>query len=850
MKNSSLLLAILFSTLVGWGQSVSIGDILCIDGSIVSPTDYPSSGRTAWGIVFYVDASDSHGWAVALDDQSSSIKWSSSDYYGYDLPDLPNFENARTAMHDLDGFANTGIIRSQGSSTDFPAAWAVDYDEGWYLPSAGQLRYLYSIAPEINISLQLVGGTILPYHENRYWWSSSEFSSFHAYDMNSGGSIGDYVKDNHINYPPNGIAVRQIRDFQIQNPVHPTYHIGDLITNDDGSQGVLFYVSPDQTEGWMVALEDASTSISWGNGDVPGLANQTYSSPFGMLLHETDGFANTGIIRDHQNGMSTAANVVDYGHGWYLPTAGQLSKIFGALPFIENKLQAYGSILAQAEYWSSSEANASEAFAVSFRPSANVRAGGFIRSDKGQNYHVRAVRNLSLTLLPTVGEIASPESICENGCLALEAPETQSANSEGWQISPTMDFDNPIPYEGQPLDYSYNGWFLRYFAANEHSTVYSNVVSIIVWPTHETSFSTMACTHYVWNGIDYDESGDYEQHLTSIHGCDSIVTMHLSIVGTLTHEWSIEACKHYNWNGITYNETGDYVQEFVTPEGCDSIVTLHLNITGPLYHEWPMEVCDHYIWNGTTYNEPGDYVQEFVTPEGCDSIVTLHLTFSDALEVDADTVACGSLWWNGIEYTESGQYEQQFVTPGGCDSLVRMSLTVLPFPDTIPEIIGLQEVFVSTDIVLGQYSYSIGSVDFATHYEWILKGPNWIMDTTGTQCTLWITLPGTATLKARAWNDCGYTEQQIIIHAGFFDVDDDQTLPFAVYPNPAHDKVFVEAEGIICVRLFDLLGQCLIEMEGSDDKMKIDLSQLSSGIYAIETLTPRGRIIRKLNVIR
>ena len=166
---------------------------------------------------------------------------------------------------------------------------------------------------------------------------------------------------------------------------------------------------------------------------------------------------------------------------------------------------------------------------MTYRPAGNVRAGGFIRSDKSQNYHVRAVRNLSPTPLPIVGEIVTPESICENGVLTLQVPEIQFATSEGWQISPTIDFDNPIPYENEPLNSSYNGWFLRYFATNESNTVYSNIVSIIVWPTYETSFSTMACTHYVWNGIDYDESGDYQQHLFSIHGCDSIINFCLQV---------------------------------------------------------------------------------------------------------------------------------------------------------------------------------------------------------------------------------------------------------------------------------------------------------------------------------
>ena len=405
-----LFILLLPTCLIG---QVSIGDILCTDGSILSREAFPSSGKTAEGIVFYIDNTDTHGWAVALNNQSSSIKWCR--YYEYDIANLPNIGNARNAMHDLDGHANTGIIRAEGNSSIFPAAWAVDYENGWYLPSAGQLRHLYSCAPEINASLQVVGGTAIHFQYNFYWWSSTEHSPYHAFDMNSGGSTGDYLKDNSNNYPPTGIAVRQIRDFTIQQPVHPTYHIGDLITNNDGSRGILFYISPGQTDGWMVALNDAASATPWGdNTDVPGLDNQTCAQPFGALLDETNGFANTGSIRNHQNGLATAANAVDYQHGWYLPTAGQLLKLFGSLAFIEDKLQTYGTTLAEDYYWSSSEANDSQAFGLSCAPTANVRAGHCVLALKSNPFRVRAVRNIILEdPVPVPG---LPDNILESDC--------------------------------------------------------------------------------------------------------------------------------------------------------------------------------------------------------------------------------------------------------------------------------------------------------------------------------------------------------------------------------------------------------------------------------------------------
>ena len=580
MKKKLLLSIFLSFPLLALCQIVSIGDILCTDGSTVKPEQFASSDKTADGIVFHVDATDSSGWAVALNNQSSSIQWCT--YYSYDIPNLPNISNARVAMHDLNGHSNTGIIRTEGNEQLFPAAWAVDYDNGWYLPSAGQLRYLYSYAPEINASLQVVGGTALPYQSNNYWWSSTEISPYHTFDMNTGGSLGDYLKDNSNNYPPSGIAVRQIRDFQIQQTVHQTYHIGDLITNDDGSQGILFYVNPDQTDGWMVALNDVSTSIPWGNeSDVPGLTNQTYASPYGKLLDETNGFANTEIIRNHQSGMTTAANAVDFAHGWYLPTGGQLLKLFGSLAFIENKLQTYGNTLAEDFYWSSSEADGSQAFALSCAPMANVRAGHCVRTAKTNHFRVRAVRNIQPGMnSPIVGNITTPESICSGTSLELTTPQIQFASNQGWQINPTLDFSNPIPYNGEPLDSSYNGWYLRYFAANEVGIAYSNAVSIIIWPQHSTSFNITSCTPYSWNGITYSESGIYEQTFTSAQGCDSIVILDLTIRAssyvspifgeTIIHYQTngqftytidpVEGCFGYEWsisNGWTINYSPD-----------------------------------------------------------------------------------------------------------------------------------------------------------------------------------------------------------------------------------------------------------------------------------------------------
>ena len=70
MKRLAILLCFLFPMLL-LGQNVSIGDILCTDGSTVKPEQFASSGKTAEGIVFFVDGENRLGWAVSLEFQAT-----------------------------------------------------------------------------------------------------------------------------------------------------------------------------------------------------------------------------------------------------------------------------------------------------------------------------------------------------------------------------------------------------------------------------------------------------------------------------------------------------------------------------------------------------------------------------------------------------------------------------------------------------------------------------------------------------------------------------------------------------------------------------------------------------------
>ena len=198
-----------------------------------------------------------------------------------------------------------------------------------------------------------------------------------------------------------------------------------------------------------------------------------------------------------------------------------------------------------------------------------------------------------------------------------------------------------------------------------------------------------ACDQYVWNGKTYTQSGIYIDTIPSIAGCDSIVTLHLTINNTQYAEETITACDSYTWNGQTYTASGDYVYTTTATTGCDSIVTLHLTINKSERVEFTETACDSYVWNGVTYTESGDYTYTTTTDAGCERVEVLHLTINKSEHVEFTETACDSYVWNGVTYTESGDYTYTTTTDQGCERVEVLHLTILPEAITDSEELAL-----------------------------------------------------------------------------------------------------------------------------------------------------------------
>jgi hypothetical protein len=88
-----------------------------------------------------------------------------------------------------------------------------------------------------------------------------------------------------------------------------------------------------------------------------------------------------------------------------------------------------------------------------------------------------------------------------------------------------------------------------------------------------------ACNSYNWNGQTYSQSGVY----TSLDTCAGSVnliydTLILTINNNFSNTVTVAECSSYNWNGQTYTASGTYTYAGQTSAGCDSVVTLNLTI--------------------------------------------------------------------------------------------------------------------------------------------------------------------------------------------------------------------------------------------------------------------------------
>ena len=136
--------------------------------------------------------------------------------------------------------------------------------------------------------------------------------------------------------------------------------------------------------------------------------------------------------------------------------------------------------------------------------------------------------------------------------------------------------------------------------------------SIIILQVDEAEYNSksynvsLCAEQYTWpsNGATYYETGIYYDTIHMSGACDSTLILNLELRPSYSIEERVTSCDSYRWKNddynvdMTFDESTVYTHHYINSYGCDSEVTLFLSINDHDETVLPIEeYCDEYFWD-------------------------------------------------------------------------------------------------------------------------------------------------------------------------------------------------------------------------------------------------------------
>ena len=147
------------------------------------------------------------------------------------------------------------------------------------------------------------------------------------------------------------------------------------------------------------------------------------------------------------------------------------------------------------------------------------------------------------------------------------------------------------------------------------------------------------CTAFTWRGQICDADKDYIDTLRDENGCDTLITtLHFTLLQSynVVDPTPVAACGSYYWaeadTTIKTVGTADYTKKLTSIHGCDSVVTKTITIHPEYVIKDTVDyACNEYHWAfaDSTIYDAGDYTHTEQSIYGCDSTVMLHIAKID-----------------------------------------------------------------------------------------------------------------------------------------------------------------------------------------------------------------------------
>ena len=219
-------------------------------------------------------------------------------------------------------------------------------------------------------------------------------------------------------------------------------------------------------------------------------------------------------------------------------------------------------------------------------------------------------------------------------------------------------------------------------------------LTLIVTPAPVTRLDTLVCDGLTINFFNQiiTRAGVYSETLQTLAGCDSIVELNVNYLNPITTTSDAQICigQTYEFDGQQLSQSNTYTATFVSAQGCDSTVTLNLSVVTEITETVNASICegDSYTFDGQQLNIADNYVATFLSLGGCDSVVTLKLIVNDLPQptvtsnnANLSTESFATYQWlfNGNDIqgadqqnyiaTQNGDYSVKVTDANGCENI-------------------------------------------------------------------------------------------------------------------------------------------------------------------------------------
>jgi hypothetical protein len=199
-------------------------------------------------------------------------------------------------------------------------------------------------------------------------------------------------------------------------------------------------------------------------------------------------------------------------------------------------------------------------------------------------------------------------------------------------------------------------------------------------PTASTISPVVCDTYTSPGGIVMTSSGTFNDTIMNVAGCDSVITINLTVKNSTASTLTITSCDSYTSpSGMNVTSSGTFNDTISNTAGCDSVITINLTIINSTASTISPVSCDIYFSpGGVSYSSSGIYTDVIPNAAGCDSVITINLTVNNSSASTISPTACDSYTSpSGMMVTSSGTFNDTIANAAGCDSVITINLTII-----------------------------------------------------------------------------------------------------------------------------------------------------------------------------